>query len=68
MGPEILIVIFPSRKEITILDIAQRCRVEVLKPSYMTQRLYLVCDQKHGTFYLHVEKVFCLLHYSKRKI
>ena len=59
MAPEILVVIFPAREEITILDIiAQHCRVEVLKPSYMTQRLYLVCDQKYGTFYHHIKKIF----------
>ena len=42
MAPEILTEIFPQRKAIIILEIAQSCRVEVLKLSYMAQKLYLV--------------------------
>ena len=39
MTPEILQKYFPRRKAITVLEIAQRCREEVLKLSYMAQKL-----------------------------
>lgn len=42
----------PSGKTITISKIAQRGWVEVLKPSYMAQKLYLVKTQNYRTFYL----------------
>ena len=44
MAPEIL-------TKIIVLEIAQRCRVEVLKLSCMGQKLYLGCDQKYEAFY-----------------
>ena len=51
MASEILTEIFPRSKAIIVLEIAQRCRVEVLKLSCMAQKLYLVWNQKYGTFY-----------------
>ena len=42
---------FVIRQAIIVLEIAQHCRVEVLKLSCMAQKLYLVWDQKYGTFY-----------------
>ena len=51
MAPYILTETFPRRKAIIVLEIAQRCRVEVLKLSCMAQKLDLVWDQKYGTFY-----------------
>ena len=42
---------FVMRQAIIVLEIAQHCRVEVLKLSCMAQKLYLVWDQKYGTFY-----------------
>ena len=38
-----------SRKAI-ILEIAQPCKLEALKSPWMAQKLYLVWDQKYGTF------------------
>ena len=48
MTPEILQKYFPRRKAIIVLEIAQRCRVEVLKLSCMAQKLYLFWDQKEN--------------------
>ena len=44
MAPEIL-------TKIIVLEIAQRCRVEVLNLLCMGQKLYLGCDQKYEAFY-----------------
>ena len=43
MAPEIL-------TKIIVLEIAQRCSVEVLKLSCMGQKLYLGCDQNMRHF------------------
>ena len=48
---EILTENFHRRKAIIGLEIAQRCKGEVLRLSRMAQKLYLVWDQKYGTFY-----------------
>ena len=58
---------FVMRQAIIVLEIAQHCRVEVLKLSCMAQKLYLVWDQKYGTFYRQSLKELCLLHCLKRK-
>ena len=42
MEPEILTEIFPRRKAIIALEIAQRCSVEVLKLPSMAQKVYLI--------------------------
>ena len=41
---------FVIRQAIIVLEIAQHCRVEVLKLSCMAQKLYLVWDQNMGHF------------------
>ena len=39
---------FPSRKAIVILEIAQHCNIDVIEPSCMIWKLYLVLDKKDG--------------------
>ena len=58
---------FPTRKAIMILEIVQRCRIEILELSCMVEKLYLVWDQKYVTFYQWNLKILCFLHYLKRK-
>ena len=39
---------FSSRKAIVILEIAQHCNIDVIEPSCMIWKLYLVLDKKDG--------------------
>ena len=51
MALEILTETFPQKESNYILEIAQRCSVEILKLSCIVQKLYLALNQKYGTFY-----------------
>ena len=56
MSLEILTEIFPHKEMSHSLRNRAMCRVEVLKLPCMVKKLYLVSDQKYGTFYQQNKK------------
>ena len=68
MVPEILTETFPRKESNNNLRNSTALQGRSIKTAMYGSKLYLVWDQKYGTFYVRKQKILCLLHYSKRKL